>query len=498
MSALPFLAPHLRRSSRALLVAACLATATQAPAQSSGFREGDLFLSAASIQAPGYNGSGIVRVDPVTGESALLVKTVQTLDLVGSAVFDPYRQRLVLTAFIAGFTPTPLMEIWLVDAQGKLQNISPGGPHSGNHQRFAYAPTPSGRIYCTEGYGAAKPFSYIDAANQWHTLFASDGVTPMKIDGTEYYSNDGMIYDEVSNSLLVASITPAPGFPTFAVNVRKLPLSADGTRVVGPVGNATFEISDNPPGQSSGELPRGWSRGPNGKFLLCVHSIDDGSMPRMLEVDPTNLAIGIWGYNGSNPPNSWTTVTGGAYTPALGKMVVVDYFNNKLRAYAKADAGNGAVITPSPVTFTTPYYCSVTVVPDDGCDGSGSEYGNGLAGSGGFAPRLSSLGCPEIASSFSVRVDSALGGSFGQLLIAPAPAALPLFGGTLLVAPAALVVPVQLQGALGQPGAGTLQLPVLVNDPALVGASVFLQAGFFDPGAPEWVSLSNGLELTIG
>jgi hypothetical protein len=496
--AFPQSARTLCRSSALSTLAAALALTCTAAAQSSGFHEGDIYVYSQGFLAPGYNGPGIMRVDPSTGASSLAAQITSPLDEAGSMAFDPYRHGLVFTAAIS---PSTIRHLWLTDGAGGLQNLSVDTYPNGL-QLNGLAPTKDGRIYgANGGGGASTPILWVDAANQFHVLYDSDGVTPMKIDGNANYSIAGMIHDAATNSLFVASPTPAPGFPQAAVNVRKLPLSADGSRVIGPVGNATFEASPNPPSQSSGEAPRGWSYGPNGQPVLCILSIDTNVMPRMLLVDPVTSAISVWGSNGSDQPPSWALTTGGAYSSTLNKVVVLDTSYGKLRAYAQGSTGgNGTLITTSPVALNPGffYYVTIASVPDDECAGAGTEYGAGLAGTGGFVPRLASSGCPEVSSPFTLAIDKAIGGASGVLLIGTAPASLPLFGGSLLVNVNGISFAIHAGGTAGVAGAGTFALPLLLTDPTLPGASVYLQAGFFDPGAAQSVSLTNGLQVAIG
>ncbi len=479
----------------ATLVLSCLAPT--ASAQNSGFPEGELYVYSGGLFAPGYNGAGIMRVDPTTGSSSLVVKLTSPLDTTGSMNFDPYRQRIV---FSGAIPPSPVVHTWLADAAGGLVNVSasyaPGGIGLNN-----FAPTGDGRIYCGIYLATALPLRWLDAGNQLHTLYDSDGVTPMRIDGNPSYTIDSMIYDEGTNALFVASTTPAPGFPQGAVNVRKLPLSADGTRVVGPVGNSTFEVSPLPPGQTSNETPRGFSYGPNGQLALCILCIDDETLPRMLLVDPVTSAISVFGSNGTDqPPAPWALTTGGVYTTALDQFVVVDTSYGKLRAFSQGSGGGyGTLIPTNPVSLGGFfYYVSVASVPDDACNGAGAEYGTGLAGSGGFVPRIASEGCPDVASPFLLNIDRTLGGSFGFWMAGVAPANIPLYGGSLWVAPSGTIQSFFTGGALGAPGAGSYSLPLQLNNPALVGVSIYFQAGCFDPAAPQSIALTNGLRITIG
>ena len=479
----------------ACVVTLSVLSSLTATAQSSGFREGEVFLYSTGVSAPGYNGAGILRVDPVAGTGSVFVPTLggYSANYVGGMVFDTYRQRLVFSSAIG----VPYEHLFFADGNGNVQNVTQSQFPAGV-ALTALAPTGDGRIYCTEGYGAFEPIRWLDAQNGMHVLYASDGVTPMRIDGTSYYHIDGMIYDPGTNALFVASTTPAPGFPQAAVNIRKLPLSVDGTRVVGPVGNVQFEISPAPAAQSSGEAPRGWSRGPNGQLALLVHCIDTEVLPRMLLVDPVTSAVSVFASCGqSTQPGSWAVTTGGAYHSQLGRFLLVDYWNGRLRSYTQNATGNGAVVGTGPVA-TTGYWVNMATVPDDGCTGGGSEYGTGLAGSGGFVPHLASTGCPDVGRTVTVHVDRGVGGTFGILLLGSAPASLPAFGGTLLLAPIDATAVFPCSGPAGVPGVGAYSVPIPITNPGLSGLSLYLQAALLDGAAAQGLAISNGLELEIG
>jgi hypothetical protein len=131
--------------------------------------------------------------------------------------------------------------------------------------------------------------------------------------------------------------------------------------------------------------------------------------------------------------------------------------------------------------------------------GAGSmPYGAGLAGSGGFVPELSGVGCPRVGQPYSVRLTAGLGGGIAVLAFGDAPAAIGVFGGTLWTAPIVLSVTVPLSGGLAVPGDGSFQVPITLSSPALVGMRVCCQAGVLDPAAPQSFALSNGLEIVVG
>lgn len=136
-----------------------------------------------------------------------------------------------------------------------------------------------------------------------------------------------------------------------------------------------------------------------------------------------------------------------------------------------------------------------------GCVAGGAwiGYGAGLAGTGGHVPALSGSSCPLPGAAFTLHVDGVVGGASGALFVGLASLAAPFKGGTFHVGALVLQVTVPVGGAPGVAGVGTLDLPAaLPADPALSGASLFLQGAWVDAGAVQGVSLTQGLELEIG
>ncbi|MCA8941872.1 MAG: exo-alpha-sialidase [Planctomycetes bacterium] len=128
-------------------------------------------------------------------------------------------------------------------------------------------------------------------------------------------------------------------------------------------------------------------------------------------------------------------------------------------------------------------------------------FGIGSPGTFGVVPTLSIIGRATRGSVVCLELDRTVGGSIGAITIgfgSPSRTTFPVLGGTLLVDPD-LVVPITLGGAVGNPGIGSVSVPLsLPLHPAWSGANVNFQALIIDPGAPGGVSMSNGVELWIG
>jgi len=362
-----------------------------------------------------------------------------------------------------------------------------------------FAPTGDGRIYMHDmtPQGTLHPFVYLDATGALNTLLDSTGTVPFLIDGQGNFDVREILWDAGTNALFVASNTggACQGGASDKVNVHKLPLSADGTRVAGPVSCAQFEVS------TSGETPTGLSRGPAGSLLLVVDTNSNNQEPRMVLVDPATVAMSAFASNGSYTGAAATNA--GTWSSTLSKAVILDTLTDELREYGAGETGNGTVLVPTGVPVSAGGSSGETAtlieIPASTCKGGWIAYGAGLAGKGGFVPRLSGAGCDNIGGSITITLDHAVGSANATLFIGLSKTSVPFKGGSFLVGNVLLSLGLGLGGPPGVAGAGALTLPAaLPNDPLLQGVSVFLQAGSQDPAAVKGVSLTQGLELEIG
>jgi hypothetical protein len=124
------------------------------------------------------------------------------------------------------------------------------------------------------------------------------------------------------------------------------------------------------------------------------------------------------------------------------------------------------------------------------------QYGSGLPGTGGIVPTLGGVGPFRPGIPCETRLEGGLGGSFAVYAFGNLPANLPLLGGTLLTN-AQVVLPVPLGGTPGAAGEGNATVP-WIAPPSLAGYSFYKQFGIVDPAAPQGISFSNGLLVTIG
>ena len=91
----------------------------------------------------------------------------------------------------------------------------------------------------------------------------------------------------------------------------------------------------------------------------------------------------------------------------------------------------------------------------------------------------------------------AVGQGCGLLVIGWTARSLPLFGGVSYVDPVVATF-FCTQGAAGLGGDGSWSLFGPPPPALVIGATLVLQAGVFDPGAAAGIALSNALTVTIG
>jgi len=127
------------------------------------------------------------------------------------------------------------------------------------------------------------------------------------------------------------------------------------------------------------------------------------------------------------------------------------------------------------------------------------KYGEATPGANGWQPLLEGYGCPNLGTTSDIRIKQVVGAAPGALALGTAPAAFPVFGGTLLVDSIFGTTSHVVGGSAGVPGAGSVLFTIPApTEPALVGAEVFAQAGYLDAEAPQGISMTNGLRIRIG
>jgi hypothetical protein len=446
-------------------------------AQGAAFEAGELFLYSPGLQGPGYS---------------VLMQTLSFQPTIGTIAFDPYRQRVVVSATLATGQPSRL---WYVDGNGALQDPFPLAGAAGFN---CIAPAGDGRIYFQVWALGASPFSYLDANDDLHTLFDSDGVTPLLPAGS-MSAPSGAIYEPTTNALFFAYFDQNASFPGEHIRVRKVPLSADGSRVGGPMVDSLFNVS---PGLG-GEQPVGWSYGPGGMLILNVITAEVGSMPRMLQVDPSTAAITPWGNTGTSDPSvGLYQFVAGAYSSSLGKVVIVDAWNKLLRSFSQGSPGGlGTTVPIGPATFPgVGIQVNLVSVPSDGEASTGYCTAKTTTIAGCLAS-IKSFGVPQQSNpaGFHVIAAPTPGGNPGIFLWSKVgPASTPFAGGWLCVqTPLTRGALLLGQGTNGQCDGSFQAGGAYFGSDWQTGTQLFVQCWFRDPGNQLSSALSDALTFTV-
>lgn len=308
-----------------------------------GFEPGDLYFFSYALTGLSTGNAGILRIDPVTGETTTLLGPVWgTAATAPDFAYDPFRDRLVVHLSLDGLSS----DTYLVDSDGGTQSMGLTNKAVSN-----FAPTGDGRIYFEEKGGVNTDIQYFDAAGAIHQLMDATGTAPFQLDPSFATGLMGMIYDPGTNALFVATGSNAmvcPGGSVTLANLHKIPLSPDGSRTAGPVQCVQFDV--DPTGW--GEDPEGWSRGPRGELFLTVDTNLNGQQPRLVLVDPETLAVSTFAENGPYPGDAATNA--GCYSHTRGLAFVVDTGSDRLRMFAEGSTGSGTELILSGGTSISP------------------------------------------------------------------------------------------------------------------------------------------------
>ncbi|HTF90740.1 MAG TPA: hypothetical protein VK843_20135 [Planctomycetota bacterium] len=471
----------------ALGVAAPLATT-----QSGGFTSGDLYFSILGPQQPFPDGgSGIARVDPMTGAmSVLLDMPANSTPNNGSMVYDAFRDRILFAGFPTLASP---LGTWAVDAAGTCTLL-----HSDNNGWPALiSPAPSGQVY----YRFIGSIRYLDATNVEHTLMNSSGLAAYTAPWLSIATT--MSYDAPSHSLIASIFGTSSSTCSGNLNVvvvRKLPLSADGSRVIGP--ESCNELQINNIGNFN--VPCGLGRMPNGHLILPIDPNSSGIDPVFLEVDPASLAMSIYAVV-DHAQN--ISLKFGGYSTARNAAFDVDIGAHLLRFFAAGGTGAGTALTTAfPISPGGNTPMAWMEIAGAGCSANNiSTYCTAKVSSHGCVPWVATLGAPSktLGSGFTIRANSTEAGKPGIFLYSTSGAAATVFQGGLLCIQPSIKRLAAVTG--GGPGACTGMLSLDFNsvlasttNPALIaGAQVWGQFWFRDPPATAGSGLSNALTFHI-
>lgn len=448
-------------------------------AQTGPFEDGELVVFTTK---PGVGSFIVYRIDPATGQGATFFEPKYPGGWSGMCTFDSYRG-----TFLANVSMPPdgtfQYRVWSFASNGAATAI----PNMNGSFR-ALCPTGDGRVFFMTHSGSVStgPVEYLDANDVRHTLLDASGSAPF------VFPLEHMLYHAPSNSLIGSNSGwwANNDCSATACSFFRIPLSPDGTQVGGAITCNSY-ASNNQELMAMDYLP-------GGKILATLADGSFSSYSKMITVDPVSLAISPWAN-----PNVWDC-NGAAWSSRIGKAITLDDSTNNLRTVTAGLTGAAPILGTSVnvgdgSSGYSPFeYLWEIDLNGPGCLGYADAYGAGLAGTSAVVPQLGIGGCPELNKPITIVASQVVGAAPGVLGIAAAPASIPLFGGTLLVDPSALMQPIFAAGTPGLGGAGQFTLPFTATDPSLVGASIYLQAGFLDVGAPQGVSLTNGLGISFG
>ncbi len=487
----------LHRSSFALVLAAMLSSAVQA--QSGGFTPGDIYLAVAGPQAPFPDGgSGIARIDPTNGNVSVL------LDMPGNATpsamgmaYDPFRDRILFGGIPATGSQ---LGLWAINAAGSYSLL-----HADNNAwPRMIAPAMSGRVYY-EKFGTTNPFRYIDASNVEHTLFDAGGVNAFSPSWYQFVAT--MCYDAPINSLIVAmpgtAASICSGVNMNVLVVKSIPLSADGSHVIGPESCNQIQLS----AIGSANHPCGMGRLPNGDILLAIDANATGVLPTFVRVDPATLSMSIFATVGSLVPPVNIPLKSGGYSTALGAAFDVDLSTHNLRLYTQGQSGSGTILNTSvPLAPTGNSSFAVMEISVGGCGTNALNfYCTPKTTSHGCVPSLSTNGgaSASAGSGFTIHCAQVEANRNGLFLYSTGGAnSLPFQGGTLCIAsPVKRISAGNSGGSAACSGNYSLDFNQVIaggSNPALVaGAHVFAQYWFRDPAGSFGIGLSAGVDFGI-
>ncbi len=460
-----------------------LVTAATPTAQS--FSQNDVYLFTPAATGLSTGQGGVIRIDPSSGVTTLvrggLIVQAQTDGL----EYCPYRDRMLFSMAPTLNDPVGLVEM---DASGTITSTG-----QTNLPAQAMAAVGDGRVYLRRVSWPAGGVWYLDAANQFHTLLDASGTQAFTFAPGEFFQYQQMIYHAETNSLIAIAGSNAPtcggGGSSAGIVARRVQLSADGTRGIGPVTCSEFDIS------VTFESVVGLTRMDDGDLLVVVDTNSSSLEPRMVRLDPISLTMTTFA---SNTHFAAAATNAGCYSSTLGRALILDTGNDVLRAFSQGETGAGTTITPigqwvSP-SGSSNETATMLQIDRQPCPGSAVLYGQGAAGTDGHVPATTLTGCPRAGETVFLHVTSGLGAANGALVVGSAPASIPVLGGTLLVTPL-FSAPITLGGAAGLGGAGTLSIPLSIAASTPVDWN--FQALLLDAGAAQGVSMSNGLDLTI-
>jgi len=286
------------------------------------FVTGDLYVL--SQAAPGIT-QGILRIDPLTGDTSVLIDIDDAPQLRPTFSYDPYRDRLIYADATAGGN------LFAVDDQGNRSNLAPG------IGAMKVAARGDGVLYLWGNAGST--FRYLDALDAVHDLLDESGLAAFQLEG----SFEELIYEPETGSLIVLTgqrngAVPICELPAAACAIR-IPLSEDGNQVVGPLQHAVVDISSI---WYSLEVVVGSGRFGDSGIFFAVDTNTNEQEARMQVLDVATMTLATYAANG--PYIGVAGMMTGTYSNLRGQAVVHRGTVDDLLVYGQGEGGEGTVL----------------------------------------------------------------------------------------------------------------------------------------------------------
>lgn len=466
----------MRPSPRNVLPALALAGLASLMSPGAAAQTGPWSAGEIILMNPDAGAWKVLRIDPLSGDAEILIEPRYWGGWADPMEFDTWRNAMVVNMSLHPDGPFNYKP-WVVSSDGSAVAL----PGLDSVSLRGIATTGDGRIYLQRNTFGNGTIEYYDAGNQLHTLMDETGTAPFDL------RVEHVLYDPAGDALIaVHSVHWTPGSPcsTTANSVYRIPLSADGSQVAGPV-TCTTLLTANENLLSLDHLP-------GGDMLLVAQGLSDDKFWR---IDPSGPSASLWA---TCLPDD---LNGGVHVDALGAAVVMEDASNQLRIFGPGSSGTGTTLpVDMPVGDGSTGFSPADYLVDinalgAACAGFTASYGSGKAGQNGVVPKLTGLGCPDIGRTFSLIIDDVVGAATGILFLGLDQASVPFKGGTFLVGDVVLQIPLTMPGTAFVPGQADASIPLLLNDPLFIGLDLYWQAGFVDQLATNGVSLTNGVQV---
>lgn len=323
------------------------ATALVLPSSSQSFVPGDVYVQAYASPSGGI----LARFERATETTtpAFAIPGGASIGL-GTMAWDPSRKALVLMLSVDGIGAPSLVAL---RADGSIEDLTgPIGAH------YGLSPAKNGLIYC---WTIGNHIQYVEPDGSLHELLDASTGLPFAHDPGIGIGNDVLGYHAPSHSLYTAlsrgSSHPCNG-GTPGIIVSRLPLSPDGTAVVGPVQCTLLTM----PPQGGNGFPVAWISLPSGRPALATTGtlVSTASAPRIFELDPDTLDLTTFaspgGYTGV------ALVNAACWSWAEKRVLTLDPWADALHGFAKGQSGAGVVHALS-LDFATTLSTLVEVPP---------------------------------------------------------------------------------------------------------------------------------------